>query len=91
MLRTPIIRLTADNEPLDTAIMSRLMDLSVTDNKSGDADELSVRHRIDGLEKVHIRQVVLNEVRHRIDGLENPKKTGALFTCVRHRIDGLEK
>lgn len=42
MLRTPIIRLTADNEPLDTAIMSRLMDLSVTDNKSGDADELSL-------------------------------------------------
>lgn len=42
MLRTPIIRLTADNEPLDDAIMSRLMDLSVTDNKSGDADELSL-------------------------------------------------
>lgn len=41
MLRTPIIRLTADNEPLDDAIMSRLMDVSVTDNKSGDADELS--------------------------------------------------
>ena len=42
MLRTPIIRLTADNEPLDDAIMSRLMDVSVTDNKSGDADELSL-------------------------------------------------
>lgn len=42
MLRTPIIRLTADNEPLDAAIMSRLMDVSVTDNKSGDADELSL-------------------------------------------------
>lgn len=42
MLRTPIIKLTADNEPLDTAIMARLMNLSVTDNKSGDADELSI-------------------------------------------------
>ena len=34
--------MTADNEPLDDAIMSRLMDVSVTDNKSGDADELSL-------------------------------------------------
>ena len=42
MLRTPIIRLTADNEPLDNAIMARLMAISITDNKSGDADELSI-------------------------------------------------
>lgn len=42
MLRTPIIKLTADNEPLDTAIMARLMTVTVTDNKSGDADELSL-------------------------------------------------
>lgn len=42
MLRTPIIRLTADNEPLDNVIMARLMTCEVTDNKSGDADELSL-------------------------------------------------
>ena len=42
MLRTPIIRLTADNQPLDDAIMARLMAISITDNKSGDADELSL-------------------------------------------------
>lgn len=42
MLRTPIIRLTADNQPLDDVIMARLISVSVTDNKSGDADELSL-------------------------------------------------
>lgn len=42
MLRTPIIKLTADNKPLDDAIMARLIDLSIDDNKSGDADELSL-------------------------------------------------
>lgn len=42
MLRTPIIRLTADNQPLDNVIMARLMTCEVTDNKSGDADELSL-------------------------------------------------
>lgn len=42
MLRTPIIRLTANNEPLDTAIMARLMDVTVTDNKSGESDELTI-------------------------------------------------
>lgn len=42
MLRTPIIRLTADNKPLDDAIMSRLIEVSIDDNQSGDADELSL-------------------------------------------------
>lgn len=42
MLRTPIIRLTADNKPLNDVIMARLISASVTDNKSGEADELSL-------------------------------------------------
>ena len=42
MLRAPIIRLTADNKPLDDVIMARLMSCEVTDNSAGDADELSI-------------------------------------------------
>lgn len=42
MLRIPVIKLTADDKPLDDQVMARLMTLSVTDNKSMDADELSI-------------------------------------------------
>lgn len=42
MLRTPIIQLTADSEPLNDAVMARLMTVSITDNKHLDADELSI-------------------------------------------------
>lgn len=42
MLRTPQIRLTADNKPLSDEIMARLMTLSITDNKSGEADEITL-------------------------------------------------
>lgn len=42
MLRTPILKLTADDKPLNDQVMARLMTLSVTDNKSMDADELSI-------------------------------------------------
>jgi len=42
MLRTPIIRLSADNKPLNDQVISRLMRVTVTDNKNMDADELSL-------------------------------------------------
>lgn len=42
MIRTPTIKLTADNQPLNEQIMARLISLSVTDNKSMEADELSI-------------------------------------------------
>lgn len=42
MLRTPVIKLTADDEPLNEQVLSRLMTLSITDNKNLDADELSI-------------------------------------------------
>lgn len=40
--RIPAYQLTADNRPLDGLINSRIIDLSVTDNRSGEADELSL-------------------------------------------------
>ena len=42
MVRTPVIQLVADNEPLDDVIIARIMTLSITDNKNMDADELSL-------------------------------------------------
>ena len=42
MVRTPVIQLVADNEPLDDIIIARIMTLSITDNKNMDADELSL-------------------------------------------------
>lgn len=42
MLRTPIIKLSADDKPLNDQVMARLMRVTVTDNKSMDADELSI-------------------------------------------------
>ncbi len=42
MTRTPLIRLTADNKPLNDKIMARLISLSVTDNKAKKADELAI-------------------------------------------------
>lgn len=42
MLRTPQIRLTADNKPLSDEIMARLISLTITDNKSGEADEITL-------------------------------------------------
>ena len=42
MLRTPVIKITADNKPLDSQIMNRLISLTVTDNKAMEADELSI-------------------------------------------------
>lgn len=42
MLRIPVLKLTADDKPLSDQVMARLMTLSVTDNKSLDADELTI-------------------------------------------------
>lgn len=42
MLRTPVLQLTADDKPLNDQVMSRLMTLSVTDNKNLEADELAI-------------------------------------------------
>lgn len=42
MLRTPVLKLTADSKPLNDQVMARIMTLSVTDNKSLDADELTL-------------------------------------------------
>ena len=42
MNRTPVLKLSADDKPLDDQVMARLMALSVTDNKNKDADELSI-------------------------------------------------
>lgn len=42
MLRTPIIKLSADDKPLNDQVMARLMRVTVTDNKSMDADELAI-------------------------------------------------
>jgi len=42
VLRTPILKLTADSKPLNDQVMARIMTLSVTDNKNLDADELTL-------------------------------------------------
>lgn len=42
MLRTPIIRLTADDKPLNDMVMARIISLTITDNKAHDADELTL-------------------------------------------------
>lgn len=60
MLRTPLIQITADSKPLAAVIMARLMTLSITDNKKGDADELSITlDDHDGLLELPKRGVVL--------------------------------
>lgn len=58
--RTPAYQLTADNQPLDALINSRILDLSVTDNRSGEADELSLSlSDHDGLLELPRRGVLL--------------------------------
>lgn len=42
MSRTPVIEISADDKPLNDQVMSRLMTISITDNKNLDADELSI-------------------------------------------------
>lgn len=58
--RIPAYQLTADNQPLDALINSRIIDLSVTDNRSGEADELSLSlSDHDGLLELPRRGVIL--------------------------------
>jgi len=58
--RTPAYQMTADNRPLDALINSRILDLSVTDNRSGEADELSLSlSDHDGLLELPRRGVLL--------------------------------
>ena len=42
MIRTPVIEISANDKPLNDQVMSRLMAISITDNKNLDADELSI-------------------------------------------------
>lgn len=42
MSRIPIIKISADNKPLNDQVMNRLITVSVTDNKNLDADELAI-------------------------------------------------
>lgn len=58
--RIPIYQLSANNQPLDELINSRILDLSVTDNRSGEADELSLSlSDHDGLLELPRRGVLL--------------------------------
>lgn len=58
--RTPIHQISADNQPLNQLINSRIIDLSVTDNRSGEADELSISlSDHDGLLDLPRRGVIL--------------------------------
>ncbi|WP_336943340.1 contractile injection system protein, VgrG/Pvc8 family [Acinetobacter modestus] len=41
-MRTPICILTADNKPLDALITSRIMNISLTDNRADEADQLNI-------------------------------------------------
>ncbi len=42
MIKTPICLLTADNKPFNALILSRIMNVTVTDNRANEADELSI-------------------------------------------------
>ena len=42
MIKTPICLITADNKPLNDLILSRIISVTVTDNRANEADELSI-------------------------------------------------
>ena len=61
MLKTPICILTADNKPLNEQINSRIISVTVTDNRADKADELSISiDDSDGLLELPKRGVRLN-------------------------------
>ncbi len=61
MTRTPIIHLTADNKPLNDRLLGRVISLSITDNATGEADELSLSlSDFDGAIELPTRGVVLS-------------------------------
>lgn len=42
MIKTPVCIITANNQPLNALISSRILSVSVTDNRANEADELSI-------------------------------------------------
>ena len=42
MIKTPVCIITANNKPLNTLISSRILSVTVTDNRANEADELSI-------------------------------------------------
>jgi phage protein D len=42
MIKTPTCLITADNKPLNDLILSRIISVTVTDNRANEADELSI-------------------------------------------------
>lgn len=42
MIKTPICIITANNQPLNALISSRILSVTVTDNRANEADELSI-------------------------------------------------
>ena len=59
-MRQPACHLTADDQPLDASIMQRLVSLTLTDNRSGEADTLQlVLSDADGLLELPRRGVTL--------------------------------
>ena len=61
MLKTPICILTADNKPLNDQINSRILSVTVTDNRADEADELSMTiDDSDGILELPKRGVKLN-------------------------------
>lgn len=61
MIKTPICLITADNKPLNQLISSRIMSVTVTDNRANEADELSITlNDHDGVLELPKRGVRLN-------------------------------
>ena len=61
MIKTPICLITADNKPLNDLILSRIISVTVTDNRANEADELSiVLDDSDGILELPKRGVRLN-------------------------------
>ncbi|OTG94229.1 contractile injection system protein, VgrG/Pvc8 family [Acinetobacter sp. ANC 3832] len=61
MIKTPICLLTADNKPFNALILSRIINVTVTDNRANEADELSIElDDSDGALELPKRGVKLN-------------------------------
>ncbi|MBP2544667.1 contractile injection system protein, VgrG/Pvc8 family [Acinetobacter guillouiae] len=61
MIKTPTCLITADNKPLNDLIQSRIISVTVTDNRANEADELSiVLDDSDGILELPKRGVRLN-------------------------------
>lgn len=61
MIKTPTCLITADNKPLNDLILSRIISVTVTDNRANEADELSILlDDSDGILELPKRGVRLN-------------------------------